>query len=152
MDVVKSFVLTKTVLQTSSIGRKVSLLHSSEKLSKKEAFLLAVQIAKSTSNLEGKICSPSEVPNTIQASDLEILEASSESLITRVTEVFSSPLSLCFSFLKEPENYLTTSHCNIDFDAVNALYAKLKSIEEDDMYCVYDKTFEDFYDQISQND
>ena len=72
-----------------------------EKLTKQEAFKIAVQMAKTISHdCESALCSELKVPKTLQGSDLEdFVSLSEDEKAERFMDVFSSPFSLCFSFL-----------------------------------------------------
>ena len=103
---------------------------------------------------ESALCSELKVPKTLQGSDLEdFVSLTEDEKAEWFMDVFSSPFSLCFSFLREPEQYLWKDDCNVDFDSLAKIYSNIiDSFDQGDANDIFNKVYQDFYDSISSDE
>lgn len=123
-------------------------------MSEQEALKIAIQFVRTigakTNKL--KLCSSNICPKTIQREELSTMDQlDNDQLYQRYLEVFSSPFSLSFSFLKNREFYLETEEHNIDFEAVEELYNIIQNrLGEEKSIALYKQASGEFYKSFNK--
>mmetsp|Transcript_16157 Transcript_16157/g.15876 ORF Transcript_16157/g.15876 Transcript_16157/m.15876 type:complete len:761 (+) Transcript_16157:22-2304(+) len=123
-------------------------------LTEKEALKIAIQFVKTMGSDSNKIklCPSATIPKTIQIEELaQLSEATKEDFEKRFLEVFSSPFTLSFSFLKDREIYLKTDTHNIDFDKLSEFYKIFDAkFDEEERLKLFTTAGENFVDSFKK--